>query len=89
VQVWRSWRSWRSRDRGGLEVMQAWSRRGLETWRYGGCGGMEARSGGLEGVGMEGLEGVQAWKQGDPHGSSAPPYFTEWQCVRQCYVLGR
>jgi hypothetical protein len=30
--------------------MQAWSHRGLETWRYGGCGGMEARSGGLEGV---------------------------------------
>ena len=50
---------WRSGDRVGLEVvevvqvvqvMQAWSRRGLETWRYGGRGGMKARSGGLEGV---------------------------------------
>jgi len=30
--------------------MQAWSRRGLGIWTYGGCGGMEARSGGLEGV---------------------------------------
>jgi hypothetical protein len=27
-----------------LEVMQAWSRRGLEAWKYGGCGGLEARS---------------------------------------------
>jgi hypothetical protein len=43
-------RSWRSGDRGGLEVMQAWSLRGLETWMYGGCGCMEVRSGGLEGV---------------------------------------
>ena len=33
-----------------VQVMQAWSRRGLETWRYGDCVGMEARYGGLEGV---------------------------------------
>jgi hypothetical protein len=42
--------------------MWAWNRRDLEIWKYGGCGGMEARSGGLEGVYMwryGGLEGLQ------------------------------
>jgi hypothetical protein len=38
VQIWNVWRS------GDMEVMQAWSGRGLEAWRYGGrevwrCGG--------------------------------------------------
>ena len=30
-----------------VQVMQAWSRRGLEIWRYGDCVGMEARHGGM------------------------------------------
>ena len=41
--------------------MQAWSRRGLEAWRYGVCGGMEfVRYGGCEGMEVRsgGLEGL-------------------------------
>jgi hypothetical protein len=38
--------------------MQAWSCRGLETWRYGGCGGLEVRYGGM-GARSGGREGME------------------------------
>ena len=47
MQVWRS---------GGLDVIQAWSSRDLETWRY---GGEVWRSGGCVGGGLEVVEGVR------------------------------
>jgi len=43
--------------------VEVWSRRALETWRYGGCGGMERevwRSGGRVGRKFGGRTGVQA-----------------------------
>jgi hypothetical protein len=56
---------------GGLEVM---SRRGFEAWRYGGCGGIDVRYGGLEGVSVwrfGGLDGVQALQAARPGGEAA------------------
>src|SRR2546430_1212136 len=59
----------RSGGRGGLEVMQAWSRRGLEAWRLLGYGGEVWRSGrcaGMEGWRSEGRRryGGEVWRSG-------------------------
>ena len=56
-----------------VQVRRSWSRRGLETWRYGGCVGMEARYGGLEGVQVwrsGGRVGMEVWRRLEAAGSS-------------------
>jgi hypothetical protein len=45
-----------------MEAMQAWSRRDLEAWRYEGCGGMEVRSGDLEGVPARRHASREVWR---------------------------